>query len=210
MMHTVFLILHIASGFTALAIGTVIGFRRKADASHARLGMLYVYAMIGVGVTALVLSVINPSTFLFIIACFSLYMAWTGKLAINGKPPSMIFAGSLLIVGVALIVLFVLGKGQMGFVGLVFGLLISAMALNEMRLARAMRGATPTRAQKWQRHITLMGGALISTWTAFLVVNTSGLVAVPGIVVWVGPSIIGTVMIAMASRKYVPNRKTSR
>ena len=145
MVVNLLVILHVVSGFTALSIGTVIGFRRKADSLHRRLGIVFTYAMLVMAGTAIALSIIHPNVFLLVIA---------------------IGAGLLTVFGRA-----------------------------------SIRSKALARDRKWRRHIGLMGGALISAWTAFLVVNQIPLL--PPLMSWIGPSIIGTAIIIRTIRKYV-------
>jgi len=148
MVVTLLLILHVAFGFISLAVGTLIAFRRKADATHARLGTVFFWSMLTMAACGLALALIHPNVLLVVIA-----------------------------VGSSILVL--LGRAS-------------------------MRSTKGTRDSRWRRHIGFMGGGLISAWTAFIVVNQPPFI--PPLVVWIGPSVIGTVIIIRASRKYVPMR----
>lgn len=54
------LITHIAAGFTALLVGLIPMFFEKGNRLHKRAGLIYVYCMIVVAATAMLLCVLQP------------------------------------------------------------------------------------------------------------------------------------------------------
>ncbi len=202
--------LHIGAGTGALGLGTVIAFRRKGDAVHRKLGVWFVYCMMAVAATAVGMALINPNTFLLLIALFSGYMAYMGRRTMMwpgkrdaGYLPSVL----LLLVGIGQLVLAAAGWSESVALSLVFGLGISAMATNELRMTRASHAKPLSRSKRLQRHITLMGGALISAWTAFIVVNAPPWL---GLIGWIAPSVVGGAMIALATRKHAGRQETGQ
>ena len=79
---------------------------------------------------------------------------------------------------------------------LIFGFLLTWMTLDDLKslyMKKFVRGA-------WLlKHISRMGGSFIATSTAFLLVNTS---IEPVWVMWLLPTVIGTPMIVVTSRKW--------
>lgn len=214
-MTTFFLFIHIISGFTALISGTVTIFSKKGKGRHVLAGQVYLWSMTSVAITALYLSVVRPNIFLLLISIFSFYMTWSGYRAIHwkNKPMDRIpYVFNLALTGgVALSGLVMIGVpviswtgikiapvvSQFGTILLVFGLINTTMAgLDLINLFRPSRGS-----KFWwmYQHIGRMGGAFISTVTAFLVVNITFL---PDLVVWLAPTVIGSPLIGWATRKY--------
>lgn len=83
------LILHIATGITALLVGLIPMIAKKGGRLHNRVGLIYVYCMIAVAVSALLLCVLQPfkmmRLFLTGIAVFSFYLSMTGWRATKQK-----------------------------------------------------------------------------------------------------------------------------
>jgi uncharacterized membrane protein len=76
--YTPLLILHITAGAIGLITGTVNLARRKGDKPHKLWGLVFFYAMMATGFSAIVLSLINPNHFLTIVGVFTIYMVGTG------------------------------------------------------------------------------------------------------------------------------------
>src|SRR3954468_12500544 len=74
----VILILHIIGGGTALIGGTVNTIRKKGDRIHKLTGKCFLYGMLTSATCALVLSILHPNYFLFIVGIFTIYMTGTG------------------------------------------------------------------------------------------------------------------------------------
>ena len=79
------LVAHIAVGFTALAVGPFAMFSAKGGTLHRRAGMVYVWAMVAVVITAVVLAVYRPNLFLLGVAVFSFYLTFSGYRALFHK-----------------------------------------------------------------------------------------------------------------------------
>ncbi len=83
------LITHIATGIAALLIGLIPMFSKKGSRLHNRAGLIYVYCMITVAVTALLLCILKPFNmmrlFLTGIAVLSFYLSMTGWRATEQK-----------------------------------------------------------------------------------------------------------------------------
>jgi len=72
------LFLHVLSGIVALGSATFATSSRKGASFHRRVGAVFFWAMLGVGVTAIPVTFVRPNPFLFFIALFSFYMAFAG------------------------------------------------------------------------------------------------------------------------------------
>ena len=72
-LFTLLLIVHIANGATGLIAGTINLIRRKGDLLHKRIGLVFTYAMILAGISAIILSILHPNNFLMIVGVFTVY-----------------------------------------------------------------------------------------------------------------------------------------
>ena len=108
-MDSVVLLTHIAFGSVALLTAALAFLTEKGPKFHAKVGRIYAFAMIGVGLTAGALWWIGSTDFLLFIAFFSTYMVLVGwRLGQNRK-------GSVGNIDQALV-----GLGIIGTLGLLF------------------------------------------------------------------------------------------
>lgn len=205
---TVLLILHIASGFTALVTGGLASLTRKGGKGHRRSGKVYFGAMTGVFITATAIGIFKNLAFLFMVGFFSYYFVVRGYrvLYLKGLGRSQkatgldwFVSGIALLFGIGLIVWSVsqLRNGNSFWpVPMAFGLTSLFFSLADIRVY--VNG--PKTKQHWLTgHIASMGGGYIATWTAFVVTNVKFL---PPVIVWLLPGVIGGVIIARSIRKY--------
>ncbi|UFH55612.1 DUF2306 domain-containing protein [Spirosoma sp. KNUC1025] len=220
-----FLILHIATGFTALLVGLIPMFSKKGSRLHNRAGLIYVYCMIVVAITALLLCVLQPfkmmRLFLTGIAIFSFYLSMTGWRATKQKTKAPGFSDRLLtyvtlVVSVAMISFGIYLMSQPGdaffpILFTFFGVLTGIFARKDYSLI-----GKPTEKMHWFfQHFTRMGGSYIATFTAALVVNigrvlppdTPGWVNTIG---WIAPSIVGGILIGRTVAYYRRKFDTSK
>ena len=189
---------------------------------HILSGTWFYISMYVVGLTALFLSVVKWNPFLLSIAILSAYLAYSGKQCITywrlkeqhkpklwEKLPVLVaFVTGVLMIGHPLRQMIVY-KVLFVPISLIFGLALAGAAVYDFTLYQNPANFAPRNKYWLLRHIGMMGGAYISTVTAFLVVNmTSG----PAWVPWLGPSIIGSVIISYAIGKwkaklYKPSKK---
>ncbi len=205
---TTLLILHILSGFTALITGGMASFTQKGGKGHKRSGRWYFWAMTGVFVTAVAISILKNLLFLFMVGFFSYYFVVRGyrMLYLKGlgrtKKPAPLdwFVMSMaLVFGLSLITLSFIQKmngNSFWPVPMVFGGISTGFALADIRLF--IKG--PDTKQHWLTgHIASMGAGYVATWTAFVVTNVKFL---PPVFVWLAPSVVGTVLIFSSIRRY--------
>ncbi len=205
------LIIHIATGVTALLVGLIPMFSKKGGPLHNRAGLIYVYCMITVAVSALLLCGLQPfkmmRLFLTGIAVFSFYLSMTGWRATKQKKsgPTSFDKGltfttlfvSLAMIGFGVYLLVLHGASFFPILFSFFGLLTLTFARRDIR-----QMARPAEKMHWFfQHFTRMGASYIATFTAALVTNMSRILPhnAPewaATASWIAPSIIGGMLIA--------------
>ena len=132
--------------------------------------------MLGIFITAIPMSIINENIFLFFVAIFSFYLAFSGmRFARNrtGIATSLdwIAVGLMVFSGVGMWMLAVnyfVNDNSQYIVLLVFGFLAIALGYNNFR---TYRNKTATGKERIGKHLTNMMGGTIAVITAVLVVN---------------------------------------
>lgn len=193
------LILHIIGGFTALSTGIIVLLLKKGTSTHRKLGMLFYFAMLTTGFSAMLLAWYRPSAFLFTIGVFSLYQTISGRRAIQNKtlrPTMMDYMLTLIIL---------LNGGFMistlNVVLVVFGSLCLLLGVQDLVLYYKLRKNISLRQNEWlARHIGLMMGSFIATATAFIVVNINDFE--PAWLLWLAPTFVLTPLMTFWTRKY--------
>ena len=212
----VLITIHVAGGTAGLISGTVSAASQKGGIAHKLSGKIFFWGMFAASMAALIIANLpeHHNLFLFAVGGFTLYMICSGyrivalkRLAKNSDQPigfidyglflfGLGFGGYLLFLGVNLIV-----KGQnFGIVPIVFGLI----CVNYARLDyQFLKGKQSIKAVWMGNHIIRMMGAMIASYTAFLVVNVK---MDPEWVLWLLPTMIGSGLIAYFMRKFVPKK----
>lgn len=203
MIYHILFFSHIIFGGIALILGAIAALSKKGDNLHRSTGKYFVYSMLAVALTAVVMSLMKPQPFLLGIGTFSLYLSlsggiWAKRITINRRTHIAKRLGILgILSSLGMFYMALIGSQNAQIILLVFGSIQLLLALTDL-----LRKVEPTRAIA--RHAGRIGGAYIATITAFLVVNNKFL---PPLLVWLGPSLIGTVLIALGTRKwYAKNR----
>ena len=211
------LITHITAGFTALVVGLIPMFFEKGSRLHKRAGLIYVYCMIIVAATALLLCTLQPfkmmRLFLAGIAVFSFYLCITGWRATKQKKTSpttadkaLTFATlfvSLAMIGFGVYLLSINGASFLPIVFTFFGVLTLVFAGRDVQFM-----TKPTEKMHWFfQHFTRMGGSYIATFTAALVTNIGRILPATApewtyTMSWILPSIIGGMLIGRTVRYY--------
>jgi uncharacterized protein (DUF2141 family)/uncharacterized membrane protein len=206
-METLFkslLALHIAGGTSALITGAVAMLTRKGGRQHRMAGSVYFWSMAMVCASAVGMCILHPQQFLFYVAIFSFYLCFTGKRITARKQVGATAArldwaaAAIALVGGAIMlvqgIVAVLAGKSFGAVGATFGCLCIGFAVRDMRsFVAMMHGGAQEKMHWFFTHLTRMVGAYIATFTAFMVVNVKFL---PPLVVWLGPTVIGTIGIS--------------
>lgn len=199
---TTILVLHIIAGTLSLFTGLVAAFAKKGQIIHRRAGKTYVGCMAVVFVTALSMAVLHPNIFLAAIGTFSFYNAWSGyktiQRSVQSKVRQTIDTTFTVVTVIASITLLVYGVVDGNIIAGFFGVLSGILRGRDLLILFGIL----TNEQKLIGHITRMGGAMIATITAVIVVNVQMPAPIPSWVPWVVPSLVGSFIIALASRKY--------
>jgi uncharacterized membrane protein len=204
------LILHIASGFTALTSGIIIFILKKGNKQHQKLGRVFFYAMLLIILTAFIISILKNNPFLFMIGLFSLFMNYSGYRSIKNKslkPNKLDWI--ILIIGALNMVVMIY---TLNIVLMVFGGISISLIIGDFRtFIKTTRGQEIPKMAWLKRHIGMMMGTYIATITAFIVTTgprTEWYASIqPQWLPWVLPSLILTPMIVFYTRKYTANKK---
>jgi len=191
------LYLHIAAGFTALASGFAAAFFTKGSKRHKSTGQIFVFSMSLSAVVAILLALWHPNPFLLGIGFFTLYLVSSGWIWIRRIPfaKKIKMAKSIGAAGI-------LTAGYMTYIGIsrpggaiilfVLGGILAILSITDLVLK-----TTPDKAAG--RHGGRMGGALIAAFTAFLATNVH---IGPALLIWLGPTAVGTPLIILGIRKF--------
>jgi hypothetical protein len=194
------LIAHIATGSLALAAGLIAAFLKKGSKMHSKFGRVFALSMAASAAIAVVLSILHPNPFLLGIGFFTLYLVSSGWVWIRRMPfdkkvkltkaigaAGILTAAYMIYIGVinplGAIILYVLGG------------ILAVLAFTDLVLK-----TTPDKAAG--KHGGRMGGALIAAITAFLVTNLPTLDSIHPLVVWLGPTVLGTPLIIIGIRNF--------
>jgi uncharacterized membrane protein len=211
------LVTHIATGTIALLVGLVPMFSKKGSRLHNQTGLVYVYCMITVAITALLLCVFQPLTmmrlFLTGIAVFSFYLSMSGWRTTKQKKTGpatfdRTLAYTTLAVSMAMISygIYLMTQASNAFFPILFtffGGLTSSFAGRDVRqFSQSME-----KMHWFFQHITRMGGSYIATFTAALVTNLGRIIPADapswvGTIGWVAPAVIGGILIGRTVRYY--------
>ena len=216
MLYSTLLSLHILGGFIALLSGGISFTTQKGRKLHNTSGKAYTVAMIVVGLSALTLCLLKHNPFLFVVGIFSMYMTLSGYRSLQyqkgPKQPQLSLDWMLLAITFALTAGYIAhmmlmnGLHLQGLrpVLLVFVGILLLMLLKDIRTLRTLPNLS--KQDLLRRHIGRMGGAYISTVTAFLVNNWQ---MEPGYFPWLLPAAIGIPFIIYFIRRYVPRKRVA-
>jgi len=212
LLFTIFLVLHITGGAIGLITGTINILKKKGGKSHILVGKLFIYGMATAGFSALVLSIMHPNYFLFIVGIFTLYMISTGTryirkqmLGLEQKPGLIdwMITISMLIVGIAFIaigIILLIKSNNFGIVFIVFGALSLRFVQSDFK---NYKGNSAIKNYWLLAHFQRMTGAYIASLTAFLLVNIKySPIEIPATIIWLLPTIILFPVISRWNRKY--------
>jgi hypothetical protein len=188
------LVLHIIAGFAAFFCAPVALLTVKGGKTHRRFGKYYLYLMMVVALTAMIIAVYRPIVFLALVAVFSAYFAFKGYRILqrkNAPAQPLDWAGASLMVasGVGLITLGLLQPAGYRMpspaVSVAFG--VVAVLFGGFDMLQFLRPPADKNAW-WYGHMSGMLGSYIAAVSAFSAVNFSFL---PPTVRWLWPSAIG-------------------
>ena len=203
------LLVHITSGTIALIVAILAIVLKKGTIFHRRLGRAYICAMSLVFISALHLSFIAVpiNWFLFGIAIFSYYLAFTGFRAGKERKnlPSTIDWITTCVMLFSTVFMLVLGvqllwnQNNLGVVLIIFGAVGGLLSVQDIMQFR--KGKIQGK-ERILRHLTRILASFIAVVTAVLVVNGAKL-AIPDLVNWLAPSVLITPLIIYMARSYM-------
>ena len=206
------LYLHILAGFISLGIAYVLLFMKKGNKRHKKLGIIYVYGMSTIFVTAIPLSLIGEfNPFLFVIAIFSFYLAFSGyrqgrdrngaREQIDKALGIFITATSILFYSMAVNLYLI--EDSMWITSVIFGSIALVFSINDFRRMKIIE--RPNFYDRTNLHLNLMLAGTIATTTAFIVTidpfSTLWLN-------WIAPTIVGTPIIIYFSKRELAKKVT--
>ena len=197
------LILHILSGAIALFSAALALSTEKGKKFHVLSGKSYFWAMVLIFLTAIPMSILNSNVFLFLIAIFSFYLAFSGKrFARNRKGiPArldLIAVNFMFLSGAGmwiLAIIFFINNDSQFITRIVFGFLALSVAYGDFQ---TFKNQTATGKERIAKHLTNMMGGTIAVVTAVLVVNPP---ADPEWVWWILPTVLITPVIFWWNKK---------
>jgi hypothetical protein len=206
MTATIFLILliiHVICGFTALASALGAMIFKKGYAHHRLCGKFFITAMTGILITAIPMSIIKSDIFLFLIAIFSYYLAFSGwRFAKNrsgiAAKIDWLVSLAMLITGCSMITFGLYHFDENNYqktVILIFGIIGTITSISDLKIYFTQKA---TGVERIIKHLTAMLGATIAATTAFLVTNIH---IEPKIIVWLAPTAFITPIIIWWKRK---------
>jgi len=217
-MYTTLLIAHIIFGTTSLLAGLGAILTKKGGKAHKRTGTAYYRAMYGTTLCAVIMALAKWNPFLLSIGIFATYLVYSGKSAIgylrlkerytpalkDKLPPIIGLLTSVAMLAYPLTA-YATGHGWPVSVLQVFGGILLLFSIRDIRTMNNPANFTARNPAWLPQHISAMGGAYISTVTAFLVVNVR---FAPAWIVWLAPTALGTVLISASIAKLkIKNRK---
>lgn len=191
--------IHIISGFSALLTGFIAILAQKGKKVHQNAGLIFFISMMLVCATAIGISLIKQNQFLLHIGIFSFFLVYSGFRSVRNKSLNPgLMDWTVILIAIINCVLMLLTSLP---VLIVFGAIGSFLAISDAKLLYDIKNKKEIHKSTWLiRHIGMMLGGYIATFTAFLVVNIT-LTSLPWLP-WLLPTIIGTPLIAYWTRKY--------
>jgi len=172
----ILLSIHILAGSVALVSAALALSTEKGKKFHVLIGKAYFWSMVIIFLTALPMSIITGNVFLFLIAIFSFYLAFSGmRFAKNrtGVPTrvDLIAVNCMFLSGVGMLILaiiFFIDNDSQFITLTVFGFLALFLGYGDFQ---TFKDQTAIGKERIAKHLTNMMGATIAVVTAVLVVN---------------------------------------
>ena len=194
---------HIFAGVIALLSAALALSTEKGKKFHVLSGKSYFWAMVLIFLTAVPMSILNRNVFLFLIAIFSFYLAFSGmRFARNRKGiPTrldLIAVNFMFLSGAGmwiLAIIFFINNNSQFITLIVFGFLALFLGYGDFQ---TFKNQTATGKERIAKHLTNMMGGTIAVVTAVLVVNPP---ADPEWVWWILPTVLITPVITWWNKK---------
>ena len=197
------LVIHIFAGVIALLSAALALSTEKGKKFHVLSGKSYFWAMVLIFLTAIPMSILNSNVFLFLVAIFSFYLAFSGmRFARNRKGiPTrldLIAVNFMFLSGAGmwiLAIIFFINNNSQFITLIVFGFLALFLGYGDFQ---TFKDQTAIGKERIAKHLTNMMGATIAVVTAVLVVNPP---TNPEWVWWILPTVLITPVIFWWNKK---------
>lgn len=199
----ILLSIHILAGSVALVSAALALSTEKGKKFHVLIGKAYFWSMVIIFLTAIPMSIITGNVFLFLIAIFSFYLAFSGmRFAKNrtGVPTrvDLIAVNFMFLSGVGmwiLAIIFFIDNDSQFITLTVFGFLALFLGYGDFQ---TFKDQTAIGKERIAKHLTNMMGGTIAVVTAVLVVNPP---TNPEWVWWILPTVLITPVIFWWNKK---------
>lgn len=193
----IFIYIHAFFGGISLLSGFLSVLFTKGSKNHKRTGKLFSYGMIISSIISLPICWLpkHNNIFLFLIGIFTIYLVISGNRILlfkNKEKANFIdkfISGSLFIVSLIMLIMGILSIIQNQLGGILFLFFGVISLLNSIGDFKFYRNIDKSKIIRF--HIGKMSGALIASFTAFLVAG----IRLNGIIYWILPSIVGGLFI---------------
>lgn len=199
--------IHVGAGILSLLFGLIVFILKKGDRRHVQIGNIYSLMMFVVFITATYVSIVKNNIFLLLIGFFSFYLVHSGlrvnafrktkTVRISDKFLTSIYAFLFAIILLFSFLEMINKKWGIAVILLVFGGTGAAQCFKDVRIYFLKKEMTSSALMR--DHIGKMSGSYIAAITAFAVNNVSFL---PPLIVWLSPTLLGTIAIVYFSRPY--------
>jgi uncharacterized membrane protein len=194
------LIIHASMGGIALIAGTIAALMRKGSKNHTKVGRLFGIFMLLAAFSALILTSIKPNPFLLGIGLFTIYLVcsgwiWIRRMQFQKKVRIAKIIGGFGLAAALFMAYTGLGGGNAGIILFVFAGVMTLFAVRDLF-------GKPKAKSIARLHGGRMGGAFIAAITAFLVTNVPGELGIHPLVLWIGPAIVGSVLISYGIKQF--------
>lgn len=207
------LIVHVLAGAVSLATALLAMSVKKGSRNHRKVGTVYFWAMLVVGVTAIPVTFIRPNPFLFAIAIFSFYFAFAGyrrgKTKYEPNSVDKIAAWLMAITALGMIfygVYMAIFIAPIGWALFAFGCIGLQNSIEDVRdFAKKL-----SFYEKTARHLQRMIAGTIATVTAVLVQQVAPLLDPRTIwptVLWLSPTVVLVPLIFIWSRRVLATKR---
>ena len=199
----ILLFIHILAGSVALVSAALALSTEKGKKFHVLISKAHFWSMVIIFLTAIPMSIITGNVFLFLIAIFSFYLAFSGmRFAKNrtGVPTlvDLIAVNFMLLSGIGmwiLAIIFFIDSDSQFITLIVFGFLALFLGYGDFQ---TFKNQTAIGKERIAKHLTNMMGGTIAVVTAVLVVNPP---ANPEWVWWILPTVLITPIIFWWNKK---------
>ena len=199
----ILLSIHILAGSVALLSAASALLTEKGKKFHVLIGKAYFWSMVIIFLTAIPMSIITGNVFLFLVAIFSFYLAFSGmRFAKNrtGVPTrvDLIAVNFMFLSGIGmwiLAIIFFIDSDSQFITLIVFGFLALFLGYGDFQ---TFKNQTAIGKERIAKHLTNMMGGTIAVVTAVLVVNPP---SNPEWVWWILPTVLITPIIFWWNKK---------